>query len=104
MGKIFPILKKIFLYGFAAGVTIIIVTLLVFWLEHTSSLTLPKPTGSYEVGRSTFDWIDSSRIDSLASLTGIMRELTVWIWYPASTKKSDPTVEYLPQDWQKALA
>jgi hypothetical protein len=104
MGKIFPILKKIFLYGFAAGVTIMIVTLLVFWLEHTSSLTLPKPTGSYEVGRSTFDWIDSSRIDSLASLTGIMRELTVWIWYPASTKKSDPTVEYLPQDWQKALA
>lgn len=82
----------------------ILVILLVFWLEHTGSLTLPKPTGSYTVGRSTFDWIDRSRTDSLASLPDVRRELTVWIWYPATNKKSDPTVEYLPQDWQKALA
>jgi predicted dienelactone hydrolase len=97
-------MKKIFLYGFAAGVIIIFVVLLVFWLEHISSLTLPKPTGSYSVGRTTFEWIDSSRTDSLASLPGVKRELTVWIWYPASEKKSDSIVEYLPQDWRKALA
>ncbi len=75
-----------------------------FWIEHNTSLTLPVPTGSYAVGRSTFDWSDSSRIDSLAPSPGIKRELTVWIWYPASDKKSDSTLRYLPQELQNALA
>ena len=104
MKKIFRILIKIALYGFAAFVAIIIVLLLVFWSEHSVSLTLPNPTGSYAVGRTTFDWADSTRIDSLATMPGVRRELTVWIWYPASYKKSSPTVEYLPPDWRKALA
>lgn len=104
MKKIFGILIKITLYGFAAFVAIIIILLLVFWSEHSVSLTLPRPTGSYSVGRTTFDWVDSTRIDSLATKPGIKRELTVWIWYPASYKKSYPTVEYLPFNWRKVLA
>jgi len=87
MKKIFRILIKIALYGFAAFVAIIILLHLVFWSEHSVSLALPKPTGSYAVGRTTFDWVDSTRIDSMASKPDVRRELTVWIWYPASYKK-----------------
>jgi predicted dienelactone hydrolase len=104
MKKIFRIFIKILLYGFAAFFTIIVVLLLVFWSEHSGSLTLPWPTGSYAVGRTTFDWVDSTRIDPLATKPGVRRELTVWIWYPASYKKTYPTAEYLPVNWRKALA
>jgi predicted dienelactone hydrolase len=103
MKKIFRILLKTLLYGFAGIIAIIVLLLLVFWSEHVSTLTLLKPTGSYAVGRTTFDWVDSTRIDSLATKPGIRRELTVWIWYPASLKNVDSTVEYLPSDWKKAL-
>ena len=104
MKKTFRILKKIILYGFASVVAIIFVAISVFWTEHNSSLTLAKPTGTYFVGRLTFDWKDSSRTDILASSPGVKRELTVWIWYPSSVKKYQLTVDYLPKAWQKALA
>lgn len=89
MKKIFCIFIKIILYGLVTFIAIIFIVTFVFWLEHNSSLALPKPTGTYAVGRSTFDWIDSSRTDSLAPSPGIKRELIVWIWYPTSDKKSN---------------
>jgi dienelactone hydrolase len=104
MKKIIRILRKVFLFSFGAVVTIILFTILVFWLEHNSSLTLPKPTGTFAVGRSTFDWIDSSRTDSLAPLVGVKRELIVWIWYPVSGKKLDSAIEYLPMDWRNVIS
>ena len=104
MKKTFRLFIKIVIYGFTVFVSIIVVLLLAFWLEHKGSLTLPRPTGSYSVGRTTFDWVDSTRIDPLATNPGVRRELTIWIWYPASSKKTYPTAEYLPTNWRKALA
>jgi len=36
------------------------------WLEHRSEVTLPKPTGSFPVGRTLYDWVDDQTLDPLA--------------------------------------
>jgi hypothetical protein len=77
--------------------------ILLMWAQHQTPLDLPAPSGHYAVGRASFDWTDSSRIDPLAPQKGIKRELTVWIWYPASIGKSARTAEYMPPAWRTAL-
>ncbi len=67
---------------------------------NDQSLVLPSPTGSYSVGRTEFDWVDSSRIDQLSDQPNQNRELLVWVWYPASAQ--GVTAPYLPPDWVKA--
>lgn len=58
-----------------------------FWLDHRSSITLPKPTGPFPVGRTTAYWTDPAD----------KRELLAWIWYPAlSAPSGTRTAEYLP--------
>src|SRR5438067_4050521 len=42
------------------------------WLEHRATLTLPKPTGTFAVGRSVAEW------------AGANRDLLIWMWYPAT--------------------
>jgi predicted dienelactone hydrolase len=67
-------------------------------LEHRAAVTLPKPTGSFEVGRVTYDWVDSATFDTLAPAPGTKRELLVWIWYPSSAAgPSAATDEYVPE-------
>src|SRR5271154_4510724 len=73
-------------------------------LEHGFAVELPTPTGSYAVGRVTYHWVDPSRIDSLAPVTGQKRELMVWIWYPATPKTTTPPAEYQPAPWRNAVA
>jgi predicted dienelactone hydrolase len=82
----------------AAGV------LLLLWIQHRTPLTLPLPTGRFPVGRTSFDWMDEARIDPLAPRQGTKRELTVWIWYPASVAKSSIPAPYEPEAWRVALA
>lgn len=103
MKKTLRLLKKIFLYSFVGLLVIIIATLLIFWIEHSTSLTLPNPSGTYAVGRTTFDWVDNSRVDSLAPTLGVKRELAVWVWYPADKKEPAKTNEYLPPYLKKAI-
>ncbi len=74
------------------------------WGEHRSAITLPTPTGPFPVGRALYDWVDNSRIDSLAPVAGQKRELMVWIWYPATATQASKVVDYLPAPWQTALA
>lgn len=57
----------------------------------------PAPTGPYGVGRTQFDWIDSSRVD-LESRHG-HRRLVVWVWYPASPPSGSPRAAWLPGVW-----
>ena len=64
--------------------------------EHRSEVTLPKPTGSYAVGRTIRDWTDSATVDSLAPVNGAKRELLVWIWYPAAAGQSVVMDDYVP--------
>ncbi len=68
------------------------------WLERRTSVTLPPPTGSFAVGRATYDWADEATLDSLAPVPGAKRELLVWIWYPSAT--GQPAA--LPDDYLPA--
>ena len=86
--------------GLAAGV----LGVAYFEVGRSQTVVLPDPTGPYPVGRTAFDWVDTSREDTLAPSSGIRRELLVWVWYPAtSSGQGTATAEYLPADWRKAL-
>lgn len=73
-------------------------------ISRNQAVVLPEPTGLYPVGRTAYDWVDSTREDSLAPSGGTRRELLVWLWYPANpTASGTTTAEYLPADWRAAL-
>ena len=80
------------------GVLAIAATLAFLWLEHHSQVTLPIPTGSFGVGRTIQDWIDSAQVDTLAPVPGAKRELLVWIWYPSVASESAAMDAYLPPE------
>ena len=66
------------------------------WLEHSTAVTLPTPTGPFAVGRATYVWTDGTP-DTLAPVPGANRELMVWIWYPATARHPDALADdYLP--------
>lgn len=50
--------------------------------DATTESTLPAPTGSYQIGRTTQHWIDTSR-DEPNTDEEDYREIQVSIWYPA---------------------
>ncbi|MEZ4775337.1 MAG: family membership [Bacteroidia bacterium] len=103
MRKVLKISLKIFLFGLSGALVLICVCLGLFWVEHSQSVTLPVPTGTYAVGRTTFAWKDSTRTDSLAPTPDVKRELVVWVWYPADSANSDIVADYFPADLRKAL-
>jgi len=93
----------------AAGVLALCIVLaisLVCYLviSHNQLVSLPSPSGAYQVGRTELDWVDSSRPDSLADAPGKSRELSVWIWYPAQVTASSLPAPFLPPAWAKAKA
>lgn len=99
--------KRLLKYFFRAFLVILIVitlTLLSFWVEIHTDISLPKPAGKYEVGRTTFHWADSSRVDSLSPPPYSKRELIVWVWYPASVSETDTIVPYDRAPWEKETA
>jgi predicted dienelactone hydrolase len=73
------------------------------WLDHNRETMLPAPTGSYKVGRVTYDWIDATRLNRYAAIAGTKQELAVWVWYPAAVTPSSQPAEYLPAYWRSAL-
>lgn len=90
-------------WGILAIIATIVLALGAFWLELKSTVTLPAPTGAYDVGRTSFHWVDSLRTDSLSPEPHTKRELMVWIWYPARRTKKDSVVDYLPAEWAADL-
>jgi len=68
-------------------------------IRHARPVTLPAPTGRYAVGRTTFDWTDSTRTDPLAPQAGNPRELSVWLWYPAPPDTTGQRAPYTPGPW-----
>ena len=71
---------------------------------RNQEVVLPRPTGSYPVGRASYDWIDDGRVDELAPAKGAKRELLVWVWYPAVPPPPGVApASYLPEDWIRAL-
>lgn len=50
--------------GVAGSIVILLVTM---GVEHRASTTLPRPTGPFAVGRTSFDWVDAAAADELSA-------------------------------------
>jgi predicted dienelactone hydrolase len=97
--KILKRLVKLFFHFALAGIVIIALLLFSFWIELKCNITLPEPTGQYQVGRIALHLTDTSRLDSLSPPPYAKRELIVWIWYPASVSSTDSGVRYDHAEW-----
>jgi predicted dienelactone hydrolase len=97
-------IEKKFLRGIGIVFTLFVVLIialagyLVFL--HNQPLVLPVPTGSYNVGRIEYDWVDNNRIDPLSDTANENRELLIWVWYPVSIQNTK--APFLPLSWVKA--
>ena len=56
----------------------------------------PTPTGSYDIGTHSYDWVDETRDETFKDEPGDQRELMVQIWYPALTDQGAPHAPYIP--------
>jgi hypothetical protein len=90
---------------FGRGLVVVVVAMVVICAGYVAvvaglsrrAVSMPPLTGSYQVGRTSFDWTDRGRVDPLAPGGG-PRRLSVWLWYPA-TGGGQPA-EYAPGPWR----
>jgi hypothetical protein len=61
-------------------------------------VNFPELTGPYKVGLTSFEWVDQSRDETLASIPGLKRDLMVYIWFPATLAKSTKLAPYMQSD------
>jgi dienelactone hydrolase len=61
---------------------------------------LPRPTGQHPVGRTSAEVRDPDRPERYGP--GV-RELVLWIWYPASTGPAAESADYLPPAWEPSV-
>lgn len=61
----------------------------------SDSNALPKPSGSFSIGRISHRWMDSSRVETLGANGQQRREVLVDVWYPAVAGAAAPA-SYLP--------
>jgi predicted esterase len=66
--------------------------------------TLPKPSGTFGIGRIGYEWTDVSRHDDFSADPQAHRDLMVYLWYPAAPKNSSNTGIYLPGAMQMNAA
>jgi len=71
-------------------------------IQRNTPLSLPAPSGRFAVGRTFYDWVDTSRLDALSDQPNQKRELLVWVWYPAHVDASEMPAPYLPAAWIRA--
>lgn len=65
--------------------------------NSSSVIDIPRAFGPYAVGRVSYDWIDSSRRETLSKIPNTPREIMVDVWYPAApAKPGAPTALYIP--------
>jgi hypothetical protein len=57
---------------------------------------LPQPTGAFGVGRVSFYWRDSSRLETLAKDPKARRELMVHLFYPVQPNSNGQPASYFP--------
>lgn len=60
-------------------------------------VNLPAPSGPFAVGRRLIHWIDMSRSETLSTRPDDKREVTVWLWYPASNEPGAKPASYVEQ-------
>ena len=68
-------------------------------VRRSEPVDLPAPTGEFQVGRTSFEWTDASRVDPFAPQAGTRRRLAVWVWYPAPKDTAGRRAEYAPGLW-----
>jgi dienelactone hydrolase len=66
----------------------------------SGQVVLPALNGKYQVGRTSFEWVDPGRTDPLDPHGG-PRTLAVWLWYPAPADAAGPHPAYAPGLWSK---
>ena len=91
-------LLKFGVLAFLAVVVALAALLGTLAIARNTPLALPSPTGPFPVGRTEFNWVDSARPDPLADQGSSLRELVVWVWYPAAKGGTTPA-PYLPPAW-----
>jgi dienelactone hydrolase len=65
-------------------------------VQRSEPVSLPEPTGTYQVGRRTYEWADTPRRDPFANGP---RRLAVWLWYPVAKETTGRRVQYAPDLW-----
>ncbi|MBC7810765.1 MAG: hypothetical protein H7175_06450 [Burkholderiales bacterium] len=60
------------------------------------TVTMPAPTGDYPVGRTIYEWTDSTRPELYSDDPDAKRELSIWVWYPAHPGANAQPDAYLP--------
>ncbi|MFP2904716.1 alpha/beta hydrolase family protein [Pyxidicoccus sp. 3LFB2] len=70
------------------------------WGQRRRAVELPTPTGPLAVGRSALDVVAPERKEPYARRPA--RELSVWLWYPASPEPGARAGAYLPGAWRRA--
>ncbi len=73
------------------------------WVERRTEVVLPKPTGSFAVGRTIQHWIDDTTLDTLSPVRGTKRELLAWIWYPSVAGPKVAVDDYVPAQMRAAI-
>jgi len=53
-------------------------------LRASFGIDLSRPSGPYAVGRASYDWVDSTRPETLSKTPNTPREIVVDVWYPAA--------------------
>ncbi|TFG07108.1 hypothetical protein EU522_01040 [Candidatus Thorarchaeota archaeon] len=82
--------------GIVAAVAIIaLVTTSVYLDSLLPVFVLPEPTGSYEVGTTTFALTDMSRNETFTQSTDDYRRILVQSWYPAGDISGHATAPYI---------
>ncbi len=85
--------------GLLVGLVVLILALTAFSaLMRVQSRTLPAVTGPSAVGRTEIALRDADRPDPFAT-DGRLRELAVWLWYPAVAGSTGAAAPYLPAAW-----
>lgn len=88
----------------ASGAVGIILLLGLLWFDHRNETSLPVPTGTFAVGRTTLVWSDDTQPALLAPQPNAKRQVLAWIWYPAAPPSaSAKSAAYLPTPWRRAL-
>lgn len=57
--------------------------------------SLPKPSGNYKVGTTSFLWVDTTRKESYGNNPLALRKLMIQVWYPANPHPKMETAPYM---------
>lgn len=82
---------------FCAFLMVILIGVLLPWtVAGQESNWLPIPTGPYQVGTTTYHWVDESRSEIFTENPDDKRELLVRLWYPAEVEVNASPEPYGP--------